>query len=161
MGKLTFEIKEFIEDNIDLIEDRAWDQIYDNAQFNLDSESTGGFTLAMLSIGEDPLEYLDYIPDYYLSDTSISTFNIPTNMRHLMSGCFSYCHNMKYITIPDNVEVIGDYAFYDAGLERIIIPPTVHEIGIQALYPHSAVVVCKAGTAAAHYAIENDMEVEY
>ena len=68
---------------------------------------------------------------------------------------------MEYITIPTNVEVIGDYAFYDAGLKRIIIPPSVHEIGTQALYPYSAVVVCRADTAAAHYAIENDMEVEY
>ena len=63
--ELTFEVKEFIEDNIDLIEDRAWDQVYDNARFNLDSESMGLFTEAILSIGETPLDVLEYIPDYY------------------------------------------------------------------------------------------------
>ena len=125
MGSLTFEVKEFIEDNIDLIESGAWDQIYDNAKFTLDSESTGNFTEAMLAIGEDPLDTLDYIPDYYLSEAKIESFNIPDHIHELCEGCFSYS-SLKEIVIPDSVTTIGMYAFYECPqLKRITIPPTV------------------------------------
>ena len=83
MRELTFEVKEFIEQNIDLIEEKRWDEVYDNAEFNLDSESTGAFTKAMLDVGLDPIreQGLDYIPDYYLSDSTVTTYDIPSNVH--------------------------------------------------------------------------------
>ena len=161
MGSLTFEVKEFIEDNIDLIEDRAWDQIYDNARFNLDSESTGGFTLVMLYIGEDPLETLDYIPEYYLSDANIESFNIPNHILELSEGCFSYS-SLKEITIPDSVTTIGMYAFYECPqLKRVVIPSSVQNIEGNSFYPFDGVIVCKEGSAAEMYAINCNIDVEY
>lgn len=161
MGTLTFEVKEFIEDNIDLIEDRAWDQIYDNARFTLDSESTGGFTLAMLDIGEDPLDTLDYIPDYYLSDAKIESFNIPNHILELCEGCFSYS-SLKKIIIPDSVTTIGMYAFYECPLlKRITIPPTVTSIEGNAFQNTDCVIVCKEGSEADNIAKFNELEVEY
>lgn len=161
MGALTFEVKEFIEDNIDLIEDRAWDQIYDNALFNLDSESTGKFTEAMLAIGEDPLKYLDYIPDYYLSDAKIESFNIPARIHELGEGCFSYSF-LKEIVIPDSVTSIRMYAFYECPqLKRVTIPPTVTSIEVNAFQNTDCVIVCKEGSAAEIYAIDCNIEVKY
>lgn len=161
MGSLTFEVKEFIEDNIDLIEDRAWDQIYDNARFTLDSESTGGFTLAMLDIDEDPLETLDYIPDYYLSNAKIESFNIPNHIHLLSEGCFSYS-SLKEIVIPDSVTTIDMYAFYECPqLKRVVIPPSVQNIEGNSFYPLDGVIVCKKGSAAEIYAINCNIDVEY
>ena len=161
MGTLTFEVKEFIEDNIDLIEDRAWDQIYDNARFTLDSESTGGFTLAMLDIGEDPLKTLDYIPDYYLSDAKIEYFNIPNHIHLLSEGCFAYS-SLKEIVIPESVITIEMYSFSDCSqLKRVVIPPSVQNIAGNSFYPFDGVIVCKEGSAAETYAIACDIEVEY
>lgn len=123
MAELTYEVKEFIEDNIDLIEDRAWDQIYDNAKFNLDSESTGGFTNAMLSIGIDPVKdsNLDYIPEYYLTDQSIDTYSIEDSVQSIEEGAFAYS-KIKKIVIPESVTSIGSYAFYDClKLEEVTI----------------------------------------
>ena len=161
MGTLTFEVKEFIENNIDLIEDRAWDQIYDNARFTLDSESTGGFTLAMLDIGEDPLATLDYIPEYYLSDAKIESFNIPTHIHELCEGCFSFS-SLKEIIIPDGVTTIGMYAFYECSqLKRVVIPPSVQNIEGNSFYPFDGVIVCKEGSAAEIYAINCNIDVEY
>lgn len=161
MGSLTFEVKEFIEDNIDLIDDRAWDQIYDNAKFTLDSESTGGFTLAMLDIGENPLETLDYIPDYYLSDAKIESFNIPNHIHELCEGCFSFS-SLKEIIIPDSVTTIGMYAFYECPqLKRVVIPPSVHNIEGNSFYPFDGVIVCKEGSVAELHAINCNIEVEY
>ena len=161
MGTLTFEVKEFIEDNIDLIEDRAWDQIYDNARFTLDSESIGGFTLAMLDIGEDPLETLDYIPEYYLSDTKIDSFTIPNHILELSEGCFAYS-SLKEIIIPDGVTTIGMYAFYQCPqLKRVVIPPSVQNIEGTSFYSFDGVIVCKEGSAAEIYAINCNIDVEY
>lgn len=161
MGTLTFEVKEFIENNIDLIEDRAWDQIYDNARFTLDSESTGGFTLAMLEIGEDPLETLDYIPDYYLSDAKIESFNIPNHILELSEGCFAYS-SLKEISISDGVTTIGMYAFYECPyLKRVVIPPTVTSIEGNAFQNTDCVIVCKQESAADNLAKFYDLEVEY
>ena len=161
MGSLTFEVKEFIENNIDLIEDRAWDQIYDNARFTLDSESTGRFTLAMLDIGEDPLEYLDYIPEYYLSDAKIDSFIIPDHILELSEGCFSYS-SLKEIVIPYSVTTIGMYSFYDCPqLKRVVIPPTVQNIEGNSFYLFDGVIVCKEGSAAEIYAINCNIDVEY
>ena len=161
MGTLTFEVKEFIEDNIDLIEDRAWDQIYDNARFNLDSGSTGSFTLAMLEIGEDPLKSLDYVPDYYLSDAKIDSFTIPNHILELSEGCFSYS-SLKEIIIPDSVTTIGMYAFYECPqLKRVTIPPSVQNIEGNSFYPFDGVIVCKEGSAAEMYAINCNIDVEY
>ena len=161
MGTLTFEVKEFIEDNIDLIEDRAWDQIYDNARTTLDSESIGGFTLAMLDIGEDPLATLDYIPDYYLSDAKIESFNIPDHIHELCEGCFAYS-SLKEIVIPDSVTTIGMYAFYECPeLKRITIPPSVQNIEGNSFYPFDGVIVCKEGSVADDTAKFFEIEVEY
>ena len=161
MGTLTFEVKEFIEDNIDLIEDRAWDQIYDNALFTLDSESTGGFTLAMLAIGEDPLETLDYIPDYYLSDAKIESFKIPNHIHELSEGCFAYS-SLREIVIPDSVTTIGMYAFFECPqLKRITIPPTVTSIEGNAFQNTDCVIVCEKESAADKTASFYDYRVEY
>ena len=161
MGSLTIEVKEFIEINIDQIEDRAWDQIYDNARFNLDSESTGGFTLAMLEIGEDPLDTLDYIPEYYLSDAKIDSFTIPNHILELSEGCFAYS-SLKEIIIPDGVTTIGMYAFYECPeLKRVVIPPSVQNIEGNSFYPFDGVIVCKEGSAAEMHAINCNIDVEY
>ena len=161
MGTLTFEVQEFIEDNIDLIEDRAWYQIYDTARFTLDSESIGGFTLAMLHIGEDPLETLDYIPDYYLSDAKIEYFNIPNHIHELCEGCFAYS-SLKEIVIPDSVTTIGMYAFYQCPqLKRVVIPPTVTSIEGNTFQNTDCVVVCKQQSEADNLARFHNLEVEY
>lgn len=161
MGALTFEVKEFIEDNIDLIENKSWDQIYDNASLNLDSMSTGQFTQALLGVGENPLETLDYIPDYYLSDATMETFNIPNHIHELCEGCFSYS-SLKEIIIPDGVTTIGMYAFYECSqLKRVVIPPSVQNIEGNSFYPFDGVIVCKEGSAAEIYAINCNIDVEY
>lgn len=161
MTNLTSEVKEFIEDNIDLIEARAWDQIYDNAKFTLDSESTGKFTEIMLSIGEDPLETLNYIPDYYLSDAKIESFNIPDHIHQLCEGCFAFS-SLKGIVIPDSVTTIGVYAFYECPqLKLVVIPPSVKTIDVNAFHAFDGVIVCKEGSEADNYADFYEFEVEY
>ena len=46
---------------------------------------------------------------------------------------FRYCSRLAYITIPDSVTSIGDYAFYDCwNLGSVTIPDSVTTIGAHA-----------------------------
>lgn len=165
MSTLPFEVKEFIEQNIDLIEEKRWDEVYDNATFNLDSESTGKFTEAMLKLGIDPLseQGLDWIPDYYLSDSSIIDFKIPKIVHSLGEGCFSYS-SLQRIIIPKSVETLRDYVFYECSkLTDIMFLGDVKDIGSDIFYGHSVdlIVKCKEGSYIADYCTEQNIAVEY
>lgn len=46
---------------------------------------------------------------------------------------FSSCSTLRTITLPQNLTVIGDYAFMGSGLREIIIPETVTSVGTGAL----------------------------
>ena len=165
MSELTFEVKEFIEQNIDLIEEKRWDEVYDNASFNLDSDSTGIFTKAMLDTGFDPIkeQELDWIPDYYLSSTSITHFAIPNTIHSLGEGCFSYS-SLQRIIIPKSVETLRDYVFYECSkLTNITFLGDVKDIGSDIFYGHSVdlIVKCKEGSYIADYCTEQNIKVEY
>lgn len=165
MGKLTFEVKEFIEDNIDLIENDCWDEVYDNAQFNLDSSSTGLFTKIMLEQGIDPIERqgLDYIPNYYLSDVDLVEYNIPKGVHEVGEGAFSYTR-MPKLTIPEEVNSIGSYAFYESNIKEIIILSKDTIIGDQAFHncADDLEVYCIKGSPVADRLSEfEDISVRY
>ena len=165
MSKLSFEVCYFIEENIELIEEKRWDEVYDNALFNLDSESTGKFTQAMLSLGIDPIaeQGLDWIPDYYLSDVAITEFSIPNTIHSLGEGCFSYS-DLKRITIPASVETLRDYVFYEcAKLEEVIVLGDLSDIGSKIFYgcPENLVVKCKEDSPFGIYCRHMNMNVEY
>ena len=165
MNELSFEVKEFIEDNIDLIEEKRWDEVYDNATFNLDSDSTGQFTQAVLSIGLDPIaeQGLDWIPDYYLSSTSITSFNIPNTIHSLGEGCFSYS-SLRRIIIPASVQTLRDYVFYECNkLEEVIFLGDVRDIGSKVFYNCSLdlVISCKKNSYVDEYADQMNIRVNY
>lgn len=165
MGTLSFEVKEFIEDNIELIEQNRWDEVYDNASFNLDSESTGAFTKCILDLGIDPIseQGLDYIPDYYLSDTDITKYTISERIHQLGTGCFSYT-NLHSILIPKSVTQIDNYAFHSClNLRYVTILCDTVIIGDAVFVncPESLTLICREGSYAESYAKENSIKVEY
>lgn len=162
-GMMTDEIQEFIELNIDLIENDQWNKVYDNATIYLDSESTGGLTQVLLDIGIDPLQqqHLDYIPEYYLSGATIDTFVIPSHVQELQEGCFSYS-DIKEIVIPQGVKTIGKYAFYEClRLHKIVIPDSVTDILDEAFeFTDGVVFYCSEESYAHRYALEHELEVK-
>ena len=162
---MTHPVKEFIQDNKDLIEENKWDQLYDNAIFNLDSESTGELGKIFLDLGIDPIAELDYIPGYYLSSTDITSFTIPNHIHLLSNGCFSYCLGLDEIVIPESVTEIAQFAFYACNnLKKItILSDNLINLAISSFdmtHP-DAVIICKKGTLADHYAQENNFKVQY
>lgn len=104
-------VKEFIENHIDLIENNEWEEVY-NSTYYLSFNTIGEFTQTMLEANINPLNYLDYIPDYYLYNSNISgKFVIPNNITNIGEEAFRGCSSLTSITIPDSVTSIGSDAF--------------------------------------------------
>ncbi len=55
------------------------------------------------------------------------------------SGCFSYCNSLKEIIIPDSVEEIGSYCFYNSGIAEVKIGKSVSKIGSYAFEKCSSI----------------------
>ena len=47
----------------------------------------------------------------------------------VIEGAFGNCENLKQITLPSKLELIGSYAFARSGIESIVLPESVKEIG--------------------------------
>ena len=119
------EIQQFIEENINLIQDQRWEEIY-KKEFPYD------FTEILLESGINPLEQgLNYVPNWFLCECkSIKKFTIPDNVTSICYFAFDSCDSLTNIVIPDSVTSIGDSAFYYCDtLTSIEIPKRETSIG--------------------------------
>lgn len=126
-------IKDFIENNIKLIELDEWKEIYEKAKIDL-SYKTGEFTEVMLAADIHPEKYFKELPAVFLLGSSnISNFNIPNKITSIGEAAFRSCIGLTNVIIPDSVISIGDYAFSGCiSFTRIEIPDNVISIGERA-----------------------------
>lgn len=109
------EILEFLKDYKELFQDRPenldWAEIYNLAGARFRADDLGKFTEFWLNRGIHPEEYLTELPMYFLCDSSIEEFTIPSNIKSIGNSAFSSCDSLTSITIPDSVTNIGANAF--------------------------------------------------
>lgn len=188
---MTAELKEFIENSIELIEENNFVEIYDDLAYDISPGSTdqeqmiGEFTKTMLEADIDPLIHLPYIPVAYLFGQNISYFGIPyhvesignsafqesdleaivipSNVQVIGIKAFCSCESLVSVTIKDGCTIIGDYAFmYCDDLREIFIPASVTTIMEHAFYNCDKLTIfCKKGSEAERYAVEYDINYKY
>ena len=57
---------------------------------------------------------------------------LPSSVKRVGAGAFSYCIGLTSVTIPNSVTSIEDYAFLNCGLASVTIPNSVTRIGVSA-----------------------------
>ena len=126
---MNTEIKEFIEKNINLIEQRRFEELYDLAMTGTIRREllVGELTETFLNADIDPAKYMKEIPSYYLNGAEgIKYYTIPDNAISIGDYAFCYCSKLKSIMVGDSVTSIGKYAFSNcSNLPSITIPESV------------------------------------
>lgn len=169
-------IKKFIEANKELINNNQFDELYKLASDELYfSQSTGTLTRVLLSVGIDPLQYMNEIPYCYLySQSPVTHFEIPSNIEliggsafsmceelisvnfgsnvvRVENGAFSDCSNLTKVELNNGLERISQYAFTSTNIDKIYIPETVTGIGPSA-FDKSTILLVKEKSYAYKYA---------
>lgn len=126
---MNTKIKEFIEKNINLIEQGRFEELYDLAITGIVGRNllVGKFTEALLGADIDPVEYMGKIPPFYLNGAEgIKYYTIPDGAISIGDYAFCYCPKLKSVMIGDSVTSIGKYAFSNChNLPSITIPESV------------------------------------
>ncbi len=66
----------------------------------------------------------------YPENKSDTSYSMPNSVNKIYNNAFSFCNNLKKITLSKNVQVIPDYAFaYNSSVENIKLCGNVSSIG--------------------------------
>ena len=101
--------EKFIEENVDLIEDNKWEELYSKAQYR-GVETVGKLTDLLYDAEIDPLEKATRVPKNFMRN-SIET---------------------KGVVIPEGVLYVGEHAFESSNIESVFIPKSVIRIEARA-----------------------------
>ena len=129
--KISNELKQFINDNKELIDNNKFQTLYRKLNNNIQLYShkdVGMFTTILYNVGINPLRNMEYIPSYFLSFTDIKDFKIPKNIVFTYPSAF-YHSNLEYIDLSI-IDKLGRDAFEGCGkLKEVTIPKSIYYIG--------------------------------
>lgn len=84
------------------------------------------FTKLLLKLGVNPLDYMNYVPSYFLSSNDITEFTIPDGITHIGEEAFYGCTALTTINIPDSVVEIHNSAFMNCTkLTNVQLPKNI------------------------------------
>lgn len=109
--KIKRSLKNFIEENIELIENGEFEVIYSDLDADFRYTLIGDFTEALIKAGIDPAKYMKEIPPHYLGGTSLRSYTIPNNITAIGEYAFSGYNGLTGVVIPSTVTSIGAYTF--------------------------------------------------
>lgn len=103
--------------------------LYRELQEKVPYSGVGEFTQLLVNLNIDPLNYLDSIPNSFLTSTSIKNINIPDHITSIDEFAFAHCGSLTSITIPNSVTSISSYVFtHCEKLKSITIPNKITKI---------------------------------
>lgn len=126
--KIKRSLKNFIEENIELIENGEFEVIYSDLDADFRYTFIGDFTEALIKAGIDPAKFMKEIPPHYLGGTSLRSYTIPNNITAIGEYAFSGYNGLTGVVIPSTVTSIGAYTFrYCRELESITYLGTIDQ----------------------------------
>ena len=110
------------------------------------------------AIGKSAFEHCTGITKMYIPDSvqvikdsafansyyGLTSIRLPSKLKEISAGTFSYCWSLAAVQMPDNLKIIGDKAFYNCtSLHKLDIPDSVEIIGNMAFYENCGVTARK------------------
>ena len=124
----------WIHKHLDLIDENAWDQVYE--YLIRSTQVYNKITEAFYQAGIEPLDYLDYVPEDYLSNNeNIIEIEIPEHVKSINESAFYNCERIIEIELPKSIESIADWSL--AGMDNlrsIYIPGKLEYLGKLAIH---------------------------
>lgn len=90
-----------------LIEQNNWEEFYKIIPVRI----IGEVSEFLLSIGINPLLYMEYVPNGFLMRSNIKSIEIPDHIYSIGRNAFYGCTNLKKITFGKKLKSIGEDAF--------------------------------------------------
>lgn len=159
------ELKIFIAAHEDLINQNRFEDLYDSLMglipTSVPSGTVGQFTSLLLESDINPLNYLDYVPRYFLCFSDIKSFNLPDYIKSIEDTAFCGCRHLVDINIPNGVTSIGSSAFNTCvNIKDITIPKSVKSIGDRAFYFCNNLTIKYDGTKEDWDKIEGSKDID-
>ena len=136
MGNISSTILEIIHslEFSDVVESKDFENFYNEISKNYGSFTVGELTAFFYAAGVNPLRYMKYIPERYLYNQDIESFNIPHYITEIKTRAF-YRTKLKEIYIPSNIKIIGERAFESCNyLINVNIAEGLQDINSVAFY---------------------------
>ena len=92
-------------------------------------DAPGGIGEVLYVAGIDFMGQMEQVPNFCFDNSSLTNIDIPDNITIIGDYAFSYCSELTSVTIPDRVESIGGDAFRSCtGLTSVTIGKGVNII---------------------------------
>ena len=128
----------WIHKHLDLIDDNAWDQVYE--YLIRSTQVYNKITEAFYQAGIEPLDYIDYIPEEYLSNNeNVVEIEIPDHIKSIQDSAFYNCARVVEIELPRSIESIAEWALAGMdNLQSIYIPGKLDYLGHLAIHDNDS-----------------------
>ena len=99
---------------------------------------------------EIPINVTTLAPFVFDDCDQLTEIKLSSSLTTIPEGCFAFCPNLKIVNIPYRVNLIDDYAFFNAEsptskLSEVFIPESVTTINSNAFSGNvNLVIYCKA-----------------
>lgn len=121
-------MRNFLETHRHLIDSHDYDKLYEEYRNSAGSAYAFQLTRVLLAADIDPLKYFDnYVPEDYAYNQNIKDAMI--TQKFVGDNAFARSQ-ISNVLFSENVEQIGDFAFYACeNIEQVNIPKSVNRLG--------------------------------
>lgn len=123
------ELTKFIKQNIELINESEFDNLYKKAQ-NYYGIQLAELTKMLLESDVEFLSSMTKIPDKcFAGIKQLNQLTIPDSVQSIGDFAFTDCTNLKHVDLPSKLLDVGYNAFSACGLNSTKIPRSLEELG--------------------------------
>lgn len=126
------ELKEFIEENIELIDSKQFKKLYDNFHNSkIASWMLGRFTQSLWDANIHPEFHMNELPLWFThTNSKLKEFTVPANIKKICDGAFGDCRNLESLILAEGVELLGNHVLSGCkNVKKLSLPKSLKYVG--------------------------------